>query len=560
MKITAKLMVSYLFIALIVIIVGTLSYLGIREMNDEMSHMYDNRLEPTIVLTDMSKTMENTRVQMLSGVANEDPERGQKALENLDEVSLMIEKYSDRSLEPTEKEKFDELTSNWETFSGIVRDNVALLTAEQYEETLIGLGRGAEPFQLVSENLTELIDIVDQEASVSYERSKGIYSIMRTIIIIANIFAVIFAICVGVFMGKLIGAPMRETAKKLDRIANGDLTEELTASKRKDEIGVLVNTTVQMQIALKELIGAVSNATTRVLSSSEELTKSTNEVVLGSEQVAVTMQELATGSESQAGYTNDLADTMNHFAHTIEMSSAKSDQVLQTSHDVQDTTIKGKENMSSSVSQMQTIDRIVKDSVYGVKALDGKAGKVTELVRVIESIAEQTNLLALNAAIEAARVGEQGKGFAVVADEIRKLAEQVSSSVVDITDIVQDIQLESSKVATELESGYHEVEKGTAQIKQTGETFNEISVSISRMGEAIKDITEVLLNNKAQTNEMHGRIEDIASLSEESAAGIEETAASAEQTTSTMQEVSTSSEELAKLAEELNHLVERFEV
>ena len=53
---------------------------------------------------------------------------------------------------------------------------------------------------------------------------------------------------------------------------------------------------------------------------------------------------------------------------------------------------------------------------------------------VIKDIADQTNLLALNAAsYEAARAGEHGKGFAVVAEEVRKLAEGVGASVVDIS-------------------------------------------------------------------------------------------------------------------------------
>lgn len=216
--------------------------------------------------------------------------------------------------------------------------------------------------------------------------------------------------------------------------------------------------------------------------------------------------------------------------------------------------------MANSVSQMQSIDNIVKNSVDGVKELDVKSGEISKLVGVIASIAEQTNLLALNAAIEAARVGDQGKGFAVVADEIRQLAEQVSVSVVDITDIVNNIQSESAKLVVGLETGYEQVEKGTNQIQQTGETFNKISSSVESMGNAIKEISNRLAGNRSTTKNMSTNIEEIAGLSEQSAAGIEQTSATAQQTTSTMQEVSSSSEELANLAEKLSNLVERFKI
>lgn len=107
------------------------------------------------------------------------------------------------------------------------------------------------------------------------------------------------------------------------------------------------------------------------------------------------------------------------------------------------------------------------------------------MVQVIKSISEQTNLLALNAAIEAARAGESGKGFAVVADEIRKLAEEVGHSVNEITELVISIQNESKTVASSLEKGYEEVEKGTNQIKGTGEIFRIIDVNISEIVDKI---------------------------------------------------------------------------
>ena len=40
------------------------------------------------------------------------------------------------------------------------------------------------------------------------------------------------------------------------------------------------------------------------------------------------------------------------------------------------------------------------------------AGKIGDVVKLIQDIAGQTNLLALNATIEAARAGDAGRGFA----------------------------------------------------------------------------------------------------------------------------------------------------
>ena len=117
----------------------------------------------------------------------------------------------------------------------------------------------------------------------------------------------------------------------------------------------------------------------------------------------------------------------------------------------------GQKLINDTEQQMYKIDTIVKQAVNRVEGLNNQTREITQLVKVITEIADQTNLLALNAAIEAARAGEQGKGFAVVADEVRKLAEQVSHSVSNISTIVNNIQNETNIVTRSLVEGYEVV-------------------------------------------------------------------------------------------------------
>src|SRR5699024_10420361 len=154
-------------------------------------------------------------------------------------------------------------------------------------------------------------------------------------------------------------------------------------------------------------------------------------------------------------------------------------------------TTDGSKSMEDSTNQMKVIDQIVHEAGEKVEGLNVHSQNISELVEVIQDIAEQTNLLALNAAIEAARAGEHGMGFAVVADEVRKLAEQSSESVQNITGIVQNIQQESNAVASSLRNSYKEVEEGSNQISNTGQTFNAISSSVSSM---INDMNHVFNN------------------------------------------------------------------
>ncbi|WP_420827531.1 methyl-accepting chemotaxis protein [Amphibacillus cookii] len=203
---------------------------------------------------------------------------------------------------------------------------------------------------------------------------------------------------------------------------------------------------------------------------------------------------------------------------------------------------------------------MVNESVLKVQGLDSQTREINKLTKVINDIAEQTNLLALNAAIEAARAGEHGKGFAVVADEVRKLAEQVTVSASDITEIVTTIQSESSVVTDTLQSGYKQVEQGTTEMTKTNDKFNEISYSVTDMVGRIDTVSSNLLTILESSEEMNTKIQKIAAISQESAAGVEQVSASSQQTSVSMEEVVNSSDELAKLSEGLNDIIREFKL
>lgn len=57
----------------------------------------------------------------------------------------------------------------------------------------------------------------------------------------------------------------------------------------------------------------------------------------------------------------------------------------------------------------------------------------------IEAYSSRQKILALNASIEAARAGEAGKGFAVVATEVKKLAEGMAETSIQIKNALDDV-------------------------------------------------------------------------------------------------------------------------
>ncbi|MFT9819474.1 methyl-accepting chemotaxis protein [Lysinibacillus sp. NPDC056185] len=405
---------------------------------------------------------------------------------------------------------------------------------------------------LANKRADEIIKIGDTVVSTSQHN--------KTLGLIFSIGLAIAGIIIAIVTSNKISKPITIVSKRMSELADGNLQHEPLPIIHRDEVGQLKLSANNMSEKLKQMISSIHAVSETVAASSEELAQSSNEVQSGTEQITVTMQELASGTETQASTAGDLAETMTSFQRSIHETTQEGIELTAHSNLVQELTTTGKGLMAQSTQQMATINEIVLDSVKKVEGLNAQSAEISKLVSVIDDISNQTNLLALNAAIEAARAGEHGKGFAVVADEVRKLAEQVQFSVTDISTIVNRIQGETGNVTTALQSGYEEVKRGTIQLDQTNETFEQISEAVEDMILNINTISGNL-NKVAQNSEsINVSIDEMASISQESAAGVEQTTATVEETAATMEEISRGANHLASMAEELNIQLQQFKI
>lgn len=280
---------------------------------------------------------------------------------------------------------------------------------------------------------------------------------------------------------KSIGGDPGYAKQLAERIATGDLA--MTVKVRSNDAGSMVLSMKTMQERLAAVIGAIHS--------------SANEIATASREVSQGNQDLSARTEQQASSLEETASSMEELTSTVRQSADNARQANELAVSASDVARKGGAVMSQVVDTMGSIRE--------------SAGKIADIITVIDGIAFQTNILALNAAVEAARAGEQGRGFAVVAAEVRTLAQRSSAAAKEIKALI--------------ESSVQRAETGARLVGQAGMTMDEIETSVRRVTDIIGEISTAAHEQNSGIEQINQAIMQMDQVTQQNSSLVEELAA-----------------------------------
>ena len=353
--------------------------------------------------------------------------------------------------------------------------------------------------------------------------------IQASIILIVGVSIVI--VLVGLYVAKNISSPVVTAMESVERIASGDLTEDIHVNQH-DELGSLQQALRDMSEKLKCMITHISASAEQQATASQQLSSITDQT-----QENVNQQHLA---------TQQVATAINQMSASIDEVTARTSEASSAADKSMKLVGASALSINETVQQVRDLSERILASKDMIDEVQEGTANIVNILVVIKGIADQTNLLALNAAIEAARAGEQGRGFAVVADEVRTLAQNTQNSTVEIEQMIQSLE---SKVALATDA----MNKGSDQAQNIVEKTHEVTSSLSQVETSVEVISDMNVQISTATQQQSDVAKDIS----QQATTISDISI---ETGDGAKEISAASDELASLATKLTDQVRIFKM
>ncbi|WP_257391534.1 methyl-accepting chemotaxis protein [Cytobacillus gottheilii] len=529
-----------------------------------------NELAEELILDESAELnlLQNIRFNMserLRLVTNYLLEGSPQSIEEFEANAAESEKLDSDLLKRMEGEEIEEeihkLISYGVRWNDIMRDNViAVYDSGDEHQSLLNLGAEQEQAQDTMASLKQMAD--EKQNNVS-ELGKTIIANGQKVTYMTIILTVVMAsisILVGVILARTIHKSVKRISERIQVVAEGDFSQPEIKISSNDELGDLTFSINKMVKDLKQLIHQATLTTSHVLDSADELTASSSETMKGTEQITGSIQEVAASSSKQLNTVNEIISTIDHLQDRLQRLTSSVQKLDSVADQVAEMSKQGNEVVGNSIIKMKQINDSVQDVSSYIDVLGENSEKIGTITDVITSISEQTNLLALNAAIEAARAGEHGRGFAVVADEVRKLAVQSRESTNQITELILQIQTGIQETSLAMKKSTDEVQDGTKAVNEAGNSFQNISHSISDMNKTIYAMNDIAADFSNSTEMVSENVNILTEMAKINSAYSETVATSAEEQLASSGEITNSAKKLNDMAAQLQTVINKFKI
>ena len=539
MKVTRKLLLSFLTVILLYVISISATLVGVHSITGSFNEFYNNSYQ--IVKESMNFRLNQYIVarNVLQIISDRDLAVSAETLSET-EASMEVVDDSMKNLERLykDKEMLSELKTRYEKLVTPREKVLNLLKTEKFDEAMKIYEKEYNPQAMETRTfLRQMETTTKEEADAYYQASEESSDTMLLVLIALAGITVLFSSAIWYLISKSITRPIQELKRSAEELAAGNLHTEISYTAE-NELGSLAESMRMTIQALREymseieksmmLIGkgklnyqtevefkgdfialkrSLDHISVMLSESMMKISNSAEQVSGGAQQISNGAQMLSQGASEQTGSIEELAANINEISETVKRNA---DDTV-TASDLADAV---EQEIMDNSTQMEAV-------TMAIAQIRQTSKDITGIVKEIEDIAFQTNLLSLNAAVEAARAGDAGRGFSVVAEEIRKLATKTT----DASKITAQLIQKSTK---SVEEGSALIDASEQSLKHIVDGARDVASKIEQISQSNIQQANFIIQIRQSIEQISDIVQGNSATSEESAAASEELAAQAQ--------------------------------
>ena len=488
-----KLMLCISFLSGVTLLVGIIGIDKLNELAERSEVIYNDALLPNVYLADISQSLTSIHAFYLHIAYGGQAPNLTSLKEKTEVQAQLIEQYATCQMTEENKVHFAEMKAYIEQYNTAVYNEVARIQSVGGKSTQGTMEQIISIVEKAQTSLNVLIEDASQTAAqIANKNRSSATGAVRAVYVVA-IFGIFISFLIVAYVIRAITMQIRDILNAVSKVSEGKLDVKLESKSSAKELALLAQYVNKMIDNLQSVVTNIEAASEQVHVGAQQVAHTSSLLAQGATDQASTIEELTAAVEqinAQIKLNAEHAKTMNHIAGNtkglVEKSHTEMDQMLHAMEDI---------NYSSN--------------------------EISKIIKVIDDIAFQTNILALNAAVEAARAGQHGKGFTVVAEEVRNLAAKSAEAAKETTGMIENciqntqsgmsIAQSAAKQLGEVVVGINEVAELTAEISAS---CSEQTLGITQINESAVQISNVIQNNSATSEEAAAASEELAGQAE----------------------------------------------
>ena len=364
MKIGAKLISGFVFVALIAGVIGIVGYSSLHEVGGvRLAGIRD-----LLTVNDGQLMVIVGERGLVNHLYTDDKKTAQ--YDYMDEGFAKIEQTK---LDYTSLPKNEEETAMWDRFSQaydqwLADHNIVVDYARQIDE-MTAAGSSESEISAVENQMMQahftaresfLVsnDILKEMVALNEELAAQSVNSANVMIIVFALVGVLLAIILGLYISNVISKPVKQMLDTAEKIAEGDLNVEVSYQSR-DEVGMLA-------AAFKKMTAYMNEVMSNIRISAEQ-------VAVGSRQVSASSQALSQGATEQASSVEELTASIEQIAAQTQQNAENAEKANELAGASREDAIIGNDRMKLMLEAMNEINE--------------SSANISKIIKVIDDIA-----------------------------------------------------------------------------------------------------------------------------------------------------------------------------